>query len=163
MKILYSLFSSNIILLVLFSAFSLPAVAEGLYKWVDKEGNVTYQSDPPPDDAANVEKSKIKVSNEAVSSGDAADKPTIEFYSKIDCPNCDKARSYLEDKGLTFDEIVIEEDTVGADEMKEEFGNNNVPTIKIGETSLSGYSEKTLTRVLKNSGFDISPQEETDK
>ena len=159
MKIVYSFFSSNVVLLALISVFSQPVVAEGLYKWVDKKGKVTYQSEPPPEDAANVEKSAITIGDVAEPAADTGDTPTIVFYSKIDCPNCDIARSYLEDKGLTFDEIVIEQDTVGADEMQEEFGHTNVPNFKIGETSLSGYSEKTLSRVLKNSGFDIGPEE----
>lgn len=159
MKIVFNFLSSNVALLLLIGAFSQPVLAEGMYKWVDEKGNVTYQSDPPPGDAADVEESKIKVSNEDEATDGTGDLPAIEFYSKIDCPNCDKARSYLEDKGLTFDEVVIEEDTVGADEMKEEFGHINVPTIKIGETSISGYSEKTLDRVLKNSGFEIAPEE----
>ena len=108
---------------------------------------------------ATLRRKNITIGNVAEAAAESDDTPTIEFYSKIDCPNCDKARNYLEDKGLSFDEIVIEEDTVGADEMQEEFGHTNVPTIKIGETSLSGYSEKMLSRVLKNSGFDIGPEE----
>jgi glutaredoxin len=161
MKIEYSFFSSNIVLLVLISTFSQPVVAEGLYKWVDKEGNVTYQSSPPPDEAANVERSKIQASSADEAQDDAAaDTPSIELYSKIECPACDKARGYLEGQGLDFVEVVIEDDTVGADEMAELFGHTNVPTIKIGETSLTGYNKKTLARVLKNSGYEIAPEEE---
>ena len=163
MKIMPSLISSNLFLFVLICILSQPVSAEGLYKWVDKYGNITYQSDPPPANATNIEKSKITVSDEAESAQDAGDDLKIEFYSKIECPNCDKARSYLEEKGLTFEEIVIEEDTVGADEMREEFGHINVPTIKIGETSLSGYSEKTLERVLKNSGIDVTTEEKIEE
>jgi len=160
MKITYSFFTLNVALLVLIGAFTPPVAAEGLYKWVDKQGNVTYQASPPPDEAAEVEQSKIRIENTIEPEDEEADENTsIEFYSKIECPGCDKARDYLEDKGIDFVEIVIEDDTVGAEEMEELFGHTNVPTIKIGDTSLTGYNEKTLERVLINSGYEIAPEE----
>ena len=157
MKIEYSFFSSNIVLLVLISTFSQPVVAEGLYKWVDKEGNVTYQSSPPPEGAAEVEKSEISIGTgeDEAETTEVFETDPIKFYTKPECPTCDQARTYFEEMEIPFEEVDISEDTAAAVKMERNFGHNNVPTMKVGNKSVTGYEKGTMGKILKGAGYNI--------
>ncbi|MCK5359148.1 MAG: DUF4124 domain-containing protein, partial [Gammaproteobacteria bacterium] len=65
MKVMHRFLIQNITFLLFISLFSLNANAEQLYKWVDEKGKVTYQSDPPPESAVDVEESNIRLSVES--------------------------------------------------------------------------------------------------
>ena len=169
----------NAIILFLCSAFVLPAAADQLYKWVDERGRVTYQSSPPPDDAAEVERPAI-----STTANDAADEPTeevaeevteevteevaeevaeeaaenevvsITFFSNPDCITCEDLRAYLQENELDFEEIDIVENTEMAAEMQDKHGHNTVPTIVVGNKAITGGSVDDLVSLLKNSGFE---------
>lgn len=171
----------NAIILFLCSAFVLPAAADQLYKWVDERGRVTYQSSPPPDDAAEVERPDI-----STTTNDAADEPTkevaevaeeaaepteevagevaeeaaeneavsITFFSNPDCISCEDLRAYLQENELDFEEIDIVENTEMAAEMQDKHGHNTVPTIVVGNKAITGGSVDDLVSLLKNSGFE---------
>jgi len=161
----------NAIILFLCCAFVLPAAAEQLYKWVDERGRVTYQSSPPPDDAAEVERPAI-----STTANDAADEPTeevagevageaaeeaaeneavsITFFSNPDCISCEDLRAYLQENELDFEEIDIVENTEMAAEMQDKHGHNTVPTIVVGNKAITGGSVDDLVSLLKNSGFE---------
>ena len=173
----------NAIILFLCSAFVLPAAADQLYKWVDERGRVTYQSSPPPDDAAEVERPAI-----STTANDAADEPTeevaeevteevagevteevteevaeeaaenevvsITFFSNPDCITCEDLRAYLQENELDFEEIDIVENIERAAAMQDKHGHNTVPTIVVGNKSITGGSVDDLASLLKNSGFE---------
>jgi glutaredoxin len=142
-----------------------PASAEKLYKWVDKNGNVTYQSDPPPDDAWTVERSSISTGGDEQAELDAVTIEPVQFYSNNACPDCDDARVFLQDNNVPFNEIdVSDEDTAGV--MEKYLGHNNVPTFVVGNKAITGYQEQFLQKVLINSGYELltvvgEPAEET--
>jgi len=167
----------NAIILFLCSAFVLPAAADQLYKWVDERGRVTYQSSPPPDDAAEVERPAI-----STTANDAADEPTkevaevaeedaepteevaeeaaenevasITFFSNPDCISCEDLRAYLQENELDFEEIDIVENLERAAAMQDKHGHNTVPTIVVGNKAITGGSVDDLASLLKNSGFE---------
>ena len=156
MKMLYRFFSFNTALIILIGIFSQTVSAEGLYKWVDKQGNVTYQTSPPPGDAVEVEKTTI--SSEVIDEpeNESAGEPLpVKFYIKPECPLCDQARTYFEEKGIAITEVDITENTAEAELMQKQFGHNNVPTIIIGSKSITGFEENVVQDILKNSGFTI--------
>ena len=157
MKTTFSFYTFNIALLVLASAFSQLANAEGVYKWVDEKGNVTYQSSPPPEGATEIEQSNINIvsGDEEVEQPAAYETDPIKFYSKPECPTCDQARTYFEEMEIPFEEVDVSEDTAAAEKMKRNFGHNNVPTVKVGNKSVTGYQENTMAKVLKSAGYNI--------
>ncbi|MEA1890507.1 MAG: glutaredoxin family protein [Pseudomonadota bacterium] len=159
MKMLYRYFSFKTALIILIGIYSQAVSAEGLYKWVDKQGNVTYQASPPPGDAVEVEKTTI--------SSDVVDEPEdqtageplpVKFYVKPECPICDQARTYFEEKGIATTEVDITENTAEAELMQKQFGHKNVPTIIIGSKSITGFEKTMVEDILKNAGFTI-PEE----
>ena len=64
----------------------------------------------------------------------------IEVYSKDWCPYCKKAKAFLKSKGLSFEEIDINQDN-NYDEMQERTGRKTVPQIIINGESLGGYDD----------------------
>lgn len=64
----------------------------------------------------------------------------IEVYSKDWCPYCKKAKAFLKSKGLTFEEIDINESD-NFEVMQERTGNKTVPQIIINDQSLGGYDD----------------------
>jgi alkyl hydroperoxide reductase subunit F len=63
------------------------------------------------------------------------------IYSKKGCPFCSKAKSFLEEKGITFEEIETLAGSTTWQEMQEKTGSGTLPQILIGEESIGGYSD----------------------
>ncbi len=171
---------------VFFTAtYVLPAAADGLYKWVDERGRVTYQNTPPPEDAASVERSAISATvndlpgeeveaeapaeeaavsetEEAEATEEIAEEEvvSITLFTNPECTTCEDMRAYFEESEIAFEEIDISEDTDQAEEMKQKHGHNNVPTIVVGNKSITGGSVNDLQTLLKNSGFEVPSEEE---
>ena len=164
MKITYSFFTLKVALLVLFGSLAQSVAAEELYKWVDKNGRVTYQSSPPPDGAARVEKSEINLgaAEEEAEPVAAFETDPVKFYTKPECSACDDARTYLEEKEIPFEEVDISENTVEAEKMERNFGHNNVPTMKVGNKSITGFQQQVLDNILKSSGYNIAVEEQAE-
>jgi mycoredoxin len=59
---------------------------------------------------------------------------TITMYTTAWCPDCRRAKSFMKERGVPFQEVDIEEDP-GAEEivMRANNGKRKVPTLKIGD------------------------------
>ncbi len=80
---------------------------------------------------------------------------SITFFSNPECVPCEDFRAYLEENELAFDEVDIAENTDMAAEMKEKHGHNTVPTVVVGNKSITGSDVNALATLLKNSGFEV--------
>lgn len=67
--------------------------------------------------------------------------PPILVYSKSWCPYCERARALLRHKGVSFEEIDIEEHPERRDEMIRRSGRRTVPQIFIGERHVGGSDD----------------------
>jgi glutaredoxin 3 len=65
----------------------------------------------------------------------------IQMYSKSWCPYCRMAKRLLAEKGLTWQEIDIEDEPERRREMVERSGRTTVPQIWIGERHVGGFNE----------------------
>lgn len=65
----------------------------------------------------------------------------VLVYSTRICPFCVMARRLLERKGVTFDEVKVDEDPVRRQEMMQKTGRRTVPQVFIGETHVGGYED----------------------
>lgn len=121
-----------------------------LYKWVDKNGNVSYQDQPPPPDAGRVEEER------ALSTGDTggqAQHPPVVLYSVPKCGSCDLARVYLQKRQIPFTEKNVGADVKLQAELKQKAGGLSVPTILIGDKVMRGYMESLLDDELTQAGY----------
>jgi len=58
----------------------------------------------------------------------------ITIYSTSRCPDCRRAKSFLKDRGVEFQEVNIEEDDTGEEiVMRANNGKRTVPTLKVGD------------------------------
>lgn len=89
---------SGLVLLVL--TLTQPVVGQ-TYKWVDKEGNVSYQDQPPPDNARAIERLKH---NDNRPDSSNQNLPKLVLYSLPVCDSCDLVRQYLEKRSISFSE-----------------------------------------------------------
>lgn len=131
-----------------------PAHAAKLYKWVDRDGNVSYQDRPPPSDAGRVEEKRFGAGGSVFGSArDDATRPPVVLYSTPKCSACDGARAYLKARGVPFTEKNVEGDRKLQQELIKRAGGLAVPTITVGDKVMRGYLESLLEGELEQAGY----------
>lgn len=139
-------------LLVLVLMFSATAYAD-FYSWEDESG-VKHITDYPPvvkkGKSVKVLQNDSGMSDEKQST-DAGKAPSIKLYTKNDCPDCDKAREFLNSKKLAFTEYNMDTDPKAAAARKEIDDGDDVPLAVINRSHVYGFSEAVYTRALKQS------------
>lgn len=65
----------------------------------------------------------------------------VVMYSSRFCPFCIRAKHLLNNKGVSFQEILVDSDPELRQEMMQKSGRRTVPQIWIGETHVGGCDE----------------------
>ena len=153
--------------IVLFSICGL-AGAQSLYKWVDENGNVTYQDSPPPSNVEFEEQTYTDPDEPLVEESDGSDPNEIEdqltlavetspvsLYSIPACDSCDLVRLFLENNGVPFAEKDITDNLTLQKELQEIIGGLQVPTVLIGDKVVDGYSKSALREALIEKNYPV--------
>ena len=141
-------------------AFAVP-LAHGvrLYKWVDKDGNVSYHDYPPTsNEGGRVESKDFKIgavgsTSSTGSSSKASEDFPVVLYTAPQCTSCDLARAYLDKRKVPFTDLDVAKDTKLQKELLEKTGTLTVPTIMIGSKVMKGYMESLLSGELDAAGY----------
>ncbi len=139
---------------------SLNAHAVKLYKWVDEEGNVTYQDQPPPETSdyeeknINVQGTNLEKDPDFAMSTAAVTAPVV-LYAVQQCESCDLMRLFLEHHKVPFTEKNVEGDPKVQDELYEMVGALRVPLLKVGDKTVDGYSRSAMAALLRSYNFPI--------
>lgn len=162
-------------LAVCLAALTVTLLASGasaeMYKWVDKDGNVSYSDTPPPKEAKNVTQKKFGDSVSGPSDSlpyeirDAARKNPVILYATSCGELCDSARALLNARGIPFTERNPEKDPSAQDALKKATGATSVPILVVGEDVMRGYSEPAWNGALTQAGYPKSyspPSKPTD-
>ncbi|MDZ7841008.1 MAG: glutaredoxin family protein [Gammaproteobacteria bacterium] len=132
-----------------------PAAGEDkMYKWVDEDGNVTYQDRPPPEESGQGQ--TFSGSADTDQAGGVPD-VALTLYSIEQCATCDLVRKLLNERGLPFTEKNVEGDVEVQAELKELAGVVSVPVLAIGDQVLTGYNRDLIIKELDEAGFPTSP------
>ena len=139
---------------------SLAVSAQGLYRWIDKDGNVTYSDAPPPKDAKGVQKKKLG-DNVVASENDnmpfavknAMQRNPVTLYANNCGETCDQARALLSKRAVPFANRNPETDPGAAEALKDLVGQLNVPTLAVGTNSVTGFSESAWNSALDAAGY----------
>ena len=67
--------------------------------------------------------------------------PKVEIYTTPWCPYCHAAKSLLEDKGVSYEEVDATAAEVRTAMVERAHGRRTVPQIFIGETHVGGYDD----------------------
>lgn len=76
----------------------------------------------------------------------------ITIYSTFWCPDCRRAKAFLKERRVEFQEVNIEEDPQGEEiVLRANHGRRKVPTLKVGERyfACSPFNAQQLANELK--------------
>lgn len=73
----------------------------------------------------------------------------VKVYSTQTCPWCIKVKDYLNDKGVTFEEVDVSQDREAAMEMVQKSGQRGVPVVDINGTIIVGFDQKAIDELIK--------------
>lgn len=65
----------------------------------------------------------------------------IKIYGNDTCAYCGAARMLLSQKGVAYDDILINEDAENLAEMRARTDRTSVPQVFIGDTHVGGFDE----------------------
>jgi glutaredoxin-like YruB-family protein len=72
----------------------------------------------------------------------------VTVYSTPTCPFCLKAKQYLQDNGVEFENIDVSQDQSKAQEMVEKSGQMGVPVIDIEGDIVVGFDKDKIASAL---------------
>lgn len=136
--------------------FSIPLAHAGkYYKWVDKNGGVSYHDQPPSESGYRVEEKDLDVRHEPAQRvpQSVVDKFPVVLYSTTNCGPCDSARNYLKNRGVPFKEKNVQGNAKLQQELMTKSGGISVPTIMVGTKVMRGYIETLLQGELDDAGY----------
>ncbi len=136
-----------------------------LYKWVDENGNISYQDSPPPEGSTLIKEEEITpksppASEQSQSTVVFRQQPVI-VYTIPNCPACDSLLEQLQGWNIPVSEQSLQDRAVQA-RILQESDSLSAPTLYIGDNIISNQSEENLKSELQNSGYQITSTEETE-
>jgi glutaredoxin 3 len=79
----------------------------------------------------------------------------IQIYTTRWCGYCDRAKALLDEKGLAYEEIALDDDPAFRQRIRDLTGGWTVPQILIDESPIGGYTE--LRRLDLDGRLDALP------
>lgn len=135
-----------------------------LYKWVDKNGKVSYQNTPPPKNAQILDSDVLKgrkSSEKQVKELKPTTKSDIQYdsdspvmvFTAEDCAPCQTVVLFLTQKQVPFIERDILEDRLARERLSSVSKQITVPSLFIGSRIIQGDSESVITAALIEAGY----------
>lgn len=73
----------------------------------------------------------------------------VKIFSTPDCSWCVKAKEYLKEKNIQFEEIDVSKDQQAAMEMVKKTKQMSVPVIEINGEYVIGFDKEKIDKLLK--------------
>jgi glutaredoxin 3 len=74
--------------------------------------------------------------------------PKVKVYTTTICPWCVKAKDFLKENKVEFEEVNVQLDRKAAEEMIAKSGQMGVPVIEIGDEIIVGYNKPAMKKAL---------------
>jgi len=120
----------------------------------DEEGNRSFQKTCPPNSTLVSEK-RI-----ATGKGTENSESSLSFinvnailYTAPNCEACDEIKAYLTSRDISITEKDASENVEIQKELTELTGSLKVPTVVIGDKTITGYNRAELSSALKAAGY----------
>lgn len=68
----------------------------------------------------------------------------VKVYSTNSCPWCVKVKNYLKEKGVSFEELNVQEDMNAREEMVSKSKQMGVPVLDINGDIIIGFDRKAI-------------------
>ena len=75
--------------------------------------------------------------------------PKVTVYSTPTCPWCHKAKDFLKENDVPFQDINVAANQKAAEEMIEKSGQMGVPVIQIDDLFIVGFDKNAIKKALK--------------
>ena len=134
-------------------AFGTQVQAAKLYKWVDKNGVVSYQDTPPPKGSKILEESTTDIADG--SAGPETPKEAVKVYTVENCSLCVRIIEHLKALNVPVLELPLENDREAQSIILERSNSLITPTIFVGDQIHQGGEIKSLEKVLLEQGYKI--------
>ena len=72
----------------------------------------------------------------------------VKVYSTPSCPWCHKAKDFLKEKNVEFEDIDVRADQKASDEMMKKSGQMGVPVIDIDGKIIVGFDKEEMEKLL---------------
>ena len=72
----------------------------------------------------------------------------IKIYSTPVCPYCVALKTFLKEKGFTFEDIDVSKDQIALDNMVKKTGQYGVPVIDIDNEVIIGFDRERIVKLL---------------
>ncbi|OUL98963.1 DUF4124 domain-containing protein [Variovorax sp. JS1663] len=138
------------------------AMAQSVYRHVDKNGKVTFSDQPP---AANVQPAAPRAGTAASTGGPAlpyelrqvVQRYPVTIYTGDECSPCSAGRSLLVTRGIPFEERIIKSNE-DVEALQRLSGQTSLPVLSIGAQHLKGFSDPEWSQYLDAAGYPKSAQ-----
>lgn len=159
---------SKVLVATAVALLALPVCAQQMYRWVDKDGKVTYSDKPPQPGTAKVEQRRItgsvvETGGPDFSTQQAARNFPVTMYSAPNCQAlCTEARGALSRRGIPFTEIAVTDEAT-RDQLKKVAGDTQVPVLVVGREVTKGFEISVWNAALDSAGYPktVSPNRMT--
>jgi glutaredoxin len=140
---------------------SAQAIAQQMYRWVDKDGKIHYTQNPPPRDAAkSVQQRRLSPGGPAEGSEQmpfevrqAVANFPVTLFTTPDCTHgCNEVRELLNNRGIPHREISVT-DEASTKTLKTMTGDIRVPVLLVGRSVEKGFEESALNNALDSAGY----------
>jgi len=74
---------------------------------------------------------------------------SVVVYSTPTCPFCHKAKEYLAEKSIEFEDVNVAEDAARQQEMIEKSGQMGVPVLDVNGTIIVGFDKAKIDAALE--------------
>ncbi len=134
------------------------AAAQGMYRWVDKDGKVYYSDKKPDDKPKSIEQrqvrgSVVETSDAGYALREAVKAYPVALYTAPECKEpCADARTLLNKRGVPFKEIVVS-DNKTREELIKVGGAAEVPVLLVGSSLSKGFEEGAFNAALDQAGY----------
>lgn len=139
-----------------------PASAQQMYRWVDKDGRVTYSQNPPPAGAAKSVEQRRITSRVIEGAGlpyaaqIAMKNFPVTLYTAPDCADpCKEGRDMLSKRGIPFKEVVAG-DEQSLEALRKASGGARVPVLQVGKQASTGFEASVWKNALDSAGYPSS-------
>lgn len=130
------------------------ANAAKLYKWVDSNGNISYQDQPPPKNAKILSEKTVK-SSDSDDVNTSSNLPKVLVYTVDNCDACEQMITMLNESKVSHIRLPLKDDRKAQELILQQFSSIVVPTIFINDEIIQGRSPSQVKERLKAAGFKV--------
>ena len=129
------------------------AHAAKMYKWIDKDGNISYQDQPPPEKAKVLTEKTFKETSALSSSN--ADKQAVIVYITDNCAMCELVVARLMQNNVPYQTKSMKDRTVQK-EILAKTDSLLVPTVEINGALFTDNDKAALEKNLTDAGYQLA-------